>query len=251
MRYKLMAIPLAGALLTLSGCGYSVFDAADSLSSIGSDGLADGQPVPAQVTTLAPFDELTVVGPDAIRFTAGAPHSIRAEGSPELLAHLKYRLKDGTLSIGRGGGRWSDKARATIYVTGPALKTVTAAGSGPIAIDAMSGPALKLTMAGSGALDVARVQADKLDATMAGSGTMRLAGLAKASDISVAGSGDIDAGALNSERADVSVAGSGNVKLRSDGKVDASIMGSGNVVVTGNAACDVSTMGSGTVRCRR
>ena len=250
-RFSVLTVPLAAGLLALSGCGYSVFDAAEDVSSFTADGLKNGQPIGETPVALSAFDELAVIGPDAVIFTTEGTHSIRAAGSSDLLSHLRYSMEDGTLLIGRDRNYSGDGGSATIYVTGASLKAVSAAGSGAVTVDRMAGPSVDLSMAGSGGLKVMDVQTDRLDASMAGSGNMQLAGRAAASDISIAGSGDIDGQQLTTDRADVSIAGSGGVKLRSDGTVEASIMGSGDVDVTGSATCETSAMGSGKARCGR
>lgn len=249
MKKQLFLVPAAASLLALSGCGYSVFDAAEDVSNMGTGELDDGQAIPAEAAEVAAFEKLAVFGPDKIMFATGQNYSIRAEASPELLTHLRYRVKDGSILIGRESGRWQDKGGATIYVTAPSLRSISAAGSGPIEVDRMTAPEVDISVAGLGSVQVADVQTSKLDASMAGSGRIMLAGEASSTDFAMAGSGDIDASRLNTDVSDVSIAGSGNVKLRSDGTVDASIMGSGNVEVIGTAKCELSSMGSGTLRC--
>ncbi|WP_420606116.1 head GIN domain-containing protein [Novosphingopyxis sp.] len=249
MRKHLLLTPVAVFFLAISGCGYSVFDAAEDVSHMGYSDLDDGEPITAQTVEVAAFDGLGALGPDKVVFTTGQAYSIRAEAPADVLSHLRYRMKDGSIQVGRQNGSWKDKGAATIYVTAPSLRSVSAAGSGPIEADRMTGPSVDISVAGSGTVRVAEVQTDKLDASMAGSGGMILAGQAKSSDFSVAGSGDIDAGRMMTDASDVSIAGSGNVKLRSDGMVDAAIMGSGDVDVVGNARCKLSSMGSGKLHC--
>ena len=249
MRKMMLLAPVAAACMTVSGCGYSVFDAADDISNISSGGFEGGQPIPAQQSQVAPFEELGALGPDRIVFTTGKQYSIRAEAPADLLAHLRYKMTDGAIQIGRERGDWSDDGTAVIYVTAPSLRSVSAAGSGPIDVDRMTGDDVEISVAGSGALRVADVQAGKLEVNMAGSGKMMLAGEAASSEISVAGSGDIDGSGLQADRSEVSIAGSGDVRLRSDGAVDANIMGSGDVTVTGTAQCNLSSMGSGKLHC--
>ena len=249
MRKMMFLAPVAASCLALSACGYSVFDAADDVSRISSGGMEDGQPIPAQAITLAQFDEIAAVGPDSIRFTTGPQFSIRAEAPADLLSHLRYKMEDGGLQIGRENGSWKGTGGATIYVTAPSLKSLSAIGSGSVDVDRMHGDGVEINNAGSGSVCVADVQAANLDLSLAGSGDVMLAGKAGNGDISIAGSGDVDGSGLTIDKGDVSIAGSGNVRLRSDGMIDASIMGSGDVTVQGSAKCDVSAMGSGKLHC--
>ena len=246
---KLLLAPIAASCLALAGCGYSVFDAVDDVRKGGFNELDNAQVIPAQPTSVAAFDDLGVLGPDRVVFTTGDRFSIRAEAPGELQPHLRYRVKDGSLLVGRESGNWKDQGKATIYVTGTSLHAINAMGSGMIEVDAMRGAEAEINNAGSGAIRVADVRISNLAVSMAGSGNITLAGKAASSDISIAGSGNVDASKLRSDSNDISIAGSGDVTLRSDGRVEASIMGSGDVTVLGTAQCELSSMGSGKLHC--
>ena len=231
MKTSLFLLPLAA--LSLSACGYSVFDAAEDMSGSSSDdnGLADGTAITGNKATVAAFTELTASGPDNIVFVTGDSFSISATGDAEAIKNLRYRVKDGKLRIGRvkekvfGSGRKG----VTITVTAPRLSDAS--------------------LAGSGSVSVGSITAKSLESNLAGSGDVVFGGKVDRAEYSIAGSGNIDAVKMASTDAEVSIAGSGNVKLTATGKVDASIAGSGSIDVTGGAKCTSSKVGSGKISC--
>ena len=250
MKSPFFLLPLAA--LSLSACGYSVFDAADDMSSSSDDnGLAGGTAITGTAATVAAFTELEASGPDNIVFVTGDAFSVKAIGDAEALKNLRYRVKDGTIRIGRVKERifGSGRKGVTITVTAPRLSDASLAGSGSFTADNMTGDKVTLESAGSGSLSVAAITAKSLKSELAGSGDVVLGGKVDRAEYSIAGSGNIDAVKMASTDAEVSIAGSGNVKLTATGKVDASIAGSGSIDVAGGAKCTSSTMGSGKISC--
>ncbi|MVZ97672.1 DUF2807 domain-containing protein [Sphingorhabdus sp. IMCC26285] len=241
---------VASAALTVSACGYSVMDAAEDIS--GSDnGLANGTKIETTAAKIGSFTEIEGAGPDNIIYVVGDTFSIKAEGSAEALATLRYKLDDGSLRIGRTKGKWfGDSAQAaTITVTAPFIDKAALAGSGDFTADKMTSDDLDLSIAGSGNMTIGALTGKKLDISIAGSGEAKLGGKVDSAKYSIAGAGTVDAVKLATTDAEVSIAGSGDLKLNASGKVDVSIAGSGDVEVTGGARCTTSKMGSGNVTC--
>lgn len=249
MKTPLFLLPLAA--LALSGCGYSVFDAAEDISESNDNGLADGTPVTATAKTTPEFTELQAYGPDNIVFVTGDSFQISATGDPEAMKNVLYKVKDGKIMIGRKDKKFwgKDSKGVTVTVTAPRLGEASVAGSGDFTADRMAGEKIVLESAGSGSLSVTDVTGKSLESNLAGSGDVMLGGKVESAEYSVAGSGNIDAAKLASTDAEVSIAGSGNVKLTATGKVDASIAGSGRINVSGGAKCSSSTVGSGSISC--
>ncbi len=249
MKTAFLLLPLAA--LSLVGCGYSVFDAAEDMSSSDDNGLADGTAITGTAATVAAFTELEASGPDNIVFVTGETFSVKATGDAEAIKNLRYRVKDGTIRIGRVKEKiWgNDRKGVTITITAPRLAEASLAGSGSFTADKMTGEQVSLASAGAGNISVADVTAKSLETELAGSGDVVLGGKVDRADYSIAGSGNIDAVKMASTDVEVSIAGSGNVKLTATGKVDASIAGSGDVNVAGGAKCTSSTMGSGRISC--
>jgi Putative auto-transporter adhesin, head GIN domain len=249
MKSPLFLLPLAA--LSLSACGYSVFDAAEDISESNDNGLVGGTSVTTTPATTPAFTELQALGPDNIVFVTGDSFQISAAGDAAAMKNLLYKVKDGKIIIGRKGDKfWSkgDKG-VTITVTAPRLSDVSLAGSGSFTADNMTGDNVTLESAGSGSMSVATITAKSLETNLAGSGDVVLGGKVERAEYSIAGSGNIDAVKMASTDAEVSIAGSGNVKLTATGKVDASVAGSGSIDVTGGAKCTSSTMGSGEISC--
>jgi len=200
---------------------------------------------------LAGFDSVSLAGPHDVVVTVGGAHSVRAEGDAEVLDALEVKVEGRALEIGIKRRRWNfrDRAKTMVYVTMPAIRAASIAGSGDMRVDRAEGETFAASIGGSGNLEVAALRGGEADFSVAGSGNMRAAGTATRSRVSIAGSGDVDIGALEARTANVSVVGSGDVRTRAMESADISIMGSGDVQVSGTARCSVSKMGSGDVRC--
>lgn len=248
MKKVIFLVPLA--VLALSACGYSVFDAADDMS--GSEkGFKGGKGINTNAATTGAFTKLEALGPDNIIFVTGDSFSIKAQGNDEAMARIRYKVKDDTIMIGREKGKfWGKDSKAVVItVTAPTLAEASLVGSGNFNADKMSGEKIVLKIAGSGNLTVGEIDGKQVEGKIAGSGDVKLAGKVERAEYEVAGSGSIDAFKLASTNADVSIAGSGDIRLTATGKVDASIAGSGNVSVAGGAKCTSSTIGSGRISC--
>ncbi|MGB5725480.1 MAG: head GIN domain-containing protein [Parasphingorhabdus sp.] len=237
-------------LLALAACEGSIVDAVGEATTSGSS-FPGGIAIGTSASNPGAFEGVTLAGPDNIVFTTGAEFSIRAEGDAEAIEQLRYGISGDEIKIGREnkGMSWGDSGKATVYVSGPSLKSAKLAGSGDMEIDAMTTGSTKLSIAGAGNIRVAKIETATLSSKIAGSGNLVLAGTAASVDISIAGSGDISGKELKADSVDVSVAGSGDVELSSDGDVNAKVMGSGDVRIHGNAKCKSRAMGSGDITC--
>lgn len=225
--------------------------AAAAFAGSSHNALDDGHPIPAAWAATGNFDKVSAAGPDSVRFTSGDRWQVRAEGDARTLDRLRFLVEDGQLVVGRCSGE--DKAKlpaATIYITAPAIRGATLAGSGAFAVDRLSGEQVSATVAGSGDLTVGALAARSLTGTIAGSGDLTIAGKADSARLTIAGSGRFDGSAFTAGDAKATIAGSGSAGFHSDGTVSAHISGSGNVTVDGRATCHQSRVGSGSLRCR-
>jgi len=223
--------------------------AASALAGHSRNALDHGQPIPAGWAATGNFDKVSAAGPDTVRFTTGERWQVRAEGDARTLERLRFLVEDGQLLVGRRSGDNARLPGATIYITAPAIRAATLAGSGAFAVDRLSGDRVSATVAGSGDLTVGAVAARSLNGTVAGSGDLMVAGRADQAQLAVAGSGTFDGGELAVGGASVTVAGSGDMTFHSDGTVNATITGSGDIAVHGSATCRQSRIGSGRLTC--
>lgn len=232
----------------LSGCGYSVFDAAEDVQGNGFDG---GKAVTATAQTTQAFTAIEAYGPDNIILVSGDSFSIKAEGNAEAIKALRFKIDGNAIQIGRTKGKWFGESAkgVTITVTAPKISSLELAGSGNFQGDKLSGDTVSIDLAGSGSADIAAIDAQAIKGNLAGSGNIKAAGRAAKADWSIAGSGDVDASSVISEMVKVSIAGSGDVRANATKTLDADIAGSGDVTVTGGAKCTKSVIGSGEVIC--
>lgn len=250
MRHPASLAAVLAASLSLSACGYSVFDAAEDAQG-NDNGLANGKGITTQTAITDTFAKVNTVGPDDVTFVTGDSFSIKAEGDAETIKLLRYTVKDGTIIIGRSKKGWwsSEDDSVTVTITAPLLTEAALAGSGKFKADTMTGDALALAIAGSGDAMIRNVSGKEFNCKIAGSGSVSLVGTIDDADFAVLGSGNIDAAKLVAATAKVSIAGSGDVRVNATKTVDANIAGSGDVTVTGGAKCSKSVVGSGKVNC--
>ena len=250
MRHPVILAAALAATISLSACGYSVFDAAEDAQG-NDNGLANGKAITTQTAATGSFSKVNTVGPDDVNFITGDNFSIKAEGDAEAIKLLRYTVKDGTIIIGRSKKGWwsSDGDSVTVTITAPAITEAALAGSGNFKADKMSGDAVMLAIAGSGDADISNVSGKKLDGKIAGSGDVTLIGTVDEADFAVLGSGNIDAAKLVAATAKASIAGSGDILVNATKTAEGNIAGSGDITVTGGAKCSKSVVGSGTVTC--
>lgn len=202
--------------------------------------------------TVGGFDEIEVAGPFDVVVNVGKGPSVRAAGETKDLDRLKVEVVGRELRIGSKERRWTDWSRGEpvkIWVTVPALKAASIAGSGDLQVDRVKGDAFNGSVAGSGDLSIASLSVTNASFSVAGSGDLTAAGNCKAAKVSIAGSGDVNIGGMRCQSLNASIAGSGAINANATQAAKVSIMGSGDVVVSGGAKCEVSKMGSGSVRC--
>lgn len=210
-----------------------------------------GKPVGAGWNETGRYETLTATGADDVRLVTGDSWRIRASGDARAVAQLRFLVEKGALIVGRVSHPRERYGKAQIEITAPALRGVTAAGSGAVDVARISGPRASAVVAGSGRTTVRSVDAERLNATVAGSGGLAIAGRSERADITIAGSGGLAGDSFTTGTAAVTVAGSGGARFRSPGRITATLVGSGTVNVTGTTDCKQSRMGSGRLVCSR
>lgn len=147
----------------------------------------------------------------------------------------------------------SIRTRNKIEVTVDLIKlnSITASGSGDIAVKPLKSPSLSLSISGSSDAVFEQLEVGNLSISIAGSGDVAARGKTGKLDISIAGSGDVRARELSADEVSVSIAGSGDASVTATKALAVSIAGSGDVDYGGGAALAKSRVaGSGTIRQR-
>jgi hypothetical protein len=200
------------------------------------------------------FEAVSVAGPYDVVVTVGPALAVRAEGDEAELDRMKVEVEDGALRVGRKREGWNQgwkrhSGKVTVYVSAPALRGASIAGSGNVKVDRVEGASFSGSIAGSGDLSIASLRVEEADFDVAGSGHINAVGAGRRARVSIAGSGNVNLEGFESRLAKVSIVGSGDVRTRTMETADVSIMGSGDVTVIGPARCSVTKMGSGNVHC--
>lgn len=246
-----MRLLMVLAALPIAACG-SVAMGNDGAARAPASGSGD-----ARSFQIAGFDAVDLRGADDVEVRVGPGFSVRAVGPSAELDKLEIVKEGSTLKVGRirqDGFNWGghrDGKEVKVYVTLPALKGASVAGSGDMTVDRVAGDALDASVAGSGDLTIGQLAVASAALSIAGSGDMELAGRADRIKVSIAGSGSVDGERLKASAAAVSIAGSGDLRADVAGDATVSLMGSGDVDLGAGARCTTTKMGSGEVRCGR
>lgn len=248
----LLGMAAAGAVLATAGgikvSGLGLFDH-DRVKVI-----ADGGSATARDYKVGAFSKLDVSGPYEVRVVStGQAGTVRATGGANVLDQTEVLVEDGALVIRprRSHGvnlRFGDVEKVRVTIVAPDLEGAAIAGSGDVTVEKVARD-FEGSVAGSGKLALPAITGGRMDFGIAGSGDIVAAGRADSIEASIAGSGDVDAAGLTTRRADVSIAGSGNVAANASDTAEVSIMGSGDVTIRGGARCKIDKTGSGKVDC--
>lgn len=235
-------VALAASALALAACNFAMGKAEDR--NVGAE--------TSRTYQVGAFQKVEVAGPYDVTVTTGAAPAVSAKGGAALLDETEVVVEGDTLVIRpkkKNGLRFSWRGgKASFAVSTAQLSGAAIAGSGDINVDRGSGD-FRGSVAGSGSLAVAALSAGAADLSIAGSGGINAKGSAQSVKVNIAGSGDVDLAGVAARTADISIAGSGNVAASASETANVSIMGSGDVSVTGGAKCKTSKMGSGNVSC--
>lgn len=202
---------------------------------------------------VAPFEEVTTVGPQDVVISYGEEFAVRAEGSPGALQQLEVVVEGESISIRPKDdlfqGNWGSLESATFYITTPNLSKIALAGTGDIKVDRVEGESFEGIVGGPGEISIGDLQVERASFIVAGAGSLSVSGVAQETDVTIGGAGEVDAAELTSESAMVSIGGTGDVTLTVNDEADVSITGTGDVDILGPAQCSVTRMGVGNVSC--
>lgn len=237
------------AAIPLAACGGGAAMSSESGAKVAPAGSGDSRNFGA-----SGFTQIDLRGSDDVEVKVGPAFAVRAEGPSEELDKLDIRKDGTTLKVGRvgkDGFNWGGGTHkgVKVFVTLPAIKGASVAGSGNMSIDRVPGDDFSASVAGSGDLSIAALAVKSADLSIAGSGDLAVKGQAGRVKASIAGSGNLEGKGLKASSAEVSVAGSGNVEFDVSGSASVSVVGSGDIDLGAAAKCSVSKVGSGEVSC--
>ena len=204
-------------------------------------------PVVSKALSLDGFTKIGLATSGELYLSQGDSYSVKAEAQQNIIDNLETKVEGETLKIGFDKSVSNYKS-LKFYITMPALKGVSVAGSGDVAgetpftgLDVVS-----LNIAGSGNINL-NIEANSVEASISGSGNVELEGEAGKAEVNIMGSGSVDAAGLKAQKADISIAGSGDCTIDATEQLDVSIAGSGDVFYLGSPQIDKSIAGSGSV----
>jgi hypothetical protein len=192
--------------------------------SSGSTVLQGSNVAATQTRTLATFASVDLAGSNNVRVHVGGKQRVVVHADGNLLRHVTTEVRSGTLVVGTKGS-FTTRSPMSVDVSVPSLERLTLSGSGIVAVEGFTGPALTVTLSGSGVL--------------------RAAGSTTRLDVTLEGSGDAQLAQLVARDVHAVVTGSGRILVTVTGSLDASVPGTGAIVYRG-APAHVSTSVTGT-----
>lgn len=231
MKRLIMAVPIAGLLVILAGCGF--------FRDAGAQTTQDREIQNVSGVRLLTSGNLTI--------TVGSPEKLTVTAGANQLAGLTSQVIDGTLIL---DNKSSDTISGDISyaLTVAPVDSLELSGSGDAeGVGVLRGDAT-LTVSGSGSANLTGLNLTSLTADLSGSGGAQLAGTTTIQRVTVTGSGSYDASGLASEQAEVEANGSGSATVDVSGRLTATSSGSGNITYTGDPTqVDKNSSGSGKI----
>ncbi|MCB2378874.1 DUF2807 domain-containing protein [Hymenobacter sp. BT635] len=235
---KLLSLCLLALSLLLAGCHGDIFP----------DKITGSGPVVAENRTVSGFSRLDLAVDADLYLTQGPTSAVRIEAQQNILDVLETNVSGERLSIGYGRVNVRRHEPIKIFISTPALSSVSVSGSGHIiGQNTWRADKLSISLSGSGSVELSLLGVQSLGTDISGSGWVRLAGDAARYDGHLSGSGAVEAFTLTVQAAEVRMSGSGSTRLTATQSLYASISGSGAVYYKGRPALTVHTSGSGRV----
>lgn len=192
------------------------------------DKVEGGGTVITEPRNVENFYNVSVSGSTDVFITYGTAFDVKVKAYQNIISTLETKVQNGALLIGFKNNVRNDNSE--VYITMPALLSVTTNGSGNIET---KGNFLGM---------------DYFSASTTGTGMISIEkGSAKNYKVSINGSGDVKSFNFLTEQATVTASGSGDVELTVTKNLKATLKGSGNVYYKGSPVVDASTSGSGKV----
>ena len=186
--------------------------------------------VVTETRNLENFYNVVSSGSSMVFISQGPVFEIKVKAYENIISALETKVQNGTLLIGYKNNTNINNDNSEVYITMPALNSVSISGSGNLATQ---GSFLGM---------------DYFTAVTRGSGIISIEkGSAKNYKITISGSGDVKSFGFVTEQATIEISGSGDAELTVSKTLNAALKGSGNVYYRGNAVVDASTSGSGKV----
>jgi len=183
------------------------------------------------------FKGVKTAGAFDLYVTQGSSYDVKIEAEENLMEYIVTEVNDHVLVVKvKSGINLRPRKDIKIFVTAPAFRQLSIAGSGDIVAEEelRSDATVSFSIAGSGDISVRSVYAPGVKVKIAGSGNVKISGETRSAEYRIAGSGDIKCPDLKAENAEVHIAGSGGVWLFASQSLDVHIAGGGDVYYKGN-----------------
>lgn len=178
-------------------------------------------------------------------------YDVRVEADDNFMPRIRTELRGDKLFIGTDDDICLRNGTAIVYLTTPAIKSISSTGSGSVRGRAtFPADAFNVSSKGSAEIQVTGATTRSVSVAIGGSGSVTVSGNAELLAAQVSGSGSLHAFQLPVNEALISLSGSGSARINVRDKIEGTLSGSGTIEYMGNPTLFVVVSGSGVVRKR-
>lgn len=201
---------------------------------------------------LGQFSAIDVSSAVDVVFTpsTGSQYSVMAEGTAGMIERLQVRVAGDVLTIRqRSNTKFSPrKDKLKVYVSAPALQSVTVSGASSIEVSRLSTPMLEVNGSGAGSVNIKQLVAEQVTVKVRGASSTRLDGVTTKATFTSEGASSVKAESLHAAHVLAICSGASNIGCYASHSVDATASGASRITVKGKPAqTDVRSSGASNI----
>jgi hypothetical protein len=207
-----------------------------------------------ELRELGAFDSISVGGGIDVHLQIGDAHrvEVEADDADEVVTRVRgstLEIQHQSHSLLGGLFHWGDAGE--VYVTLPALRSLTAGGGSDVdSVGTLTGDALEISAAGGSDVDI-DVAVTNLEISASGGSDFALSGSARFIRARASGGSDLDARDFTAEEADLQSSGGSDVFISVSRRLVARASGGSDIVYSGEPDdVDVDSSGGSDIRGR-
>lgn len=194
------------------------------------------------------LDEVELTMSGDLTIEQGSTEALTIEGEDNIVPLISSDVSGRRLTLGtRENASFSNTKPLRFRLTVRHLSFISAAGSGGIQMDGVTGSRLQVKASGSGDITITRISETTFEAGSSGSGSINASGDVGDLNVRCSGSGDYKGRDLGSKTAHVELLGSGDATVKVSESLDATVSGSGSIRYVGSPEVNRHDSGSGEI----
>lgn len=189
---------------------------------------------------LGQFSAIDVSSAVDVAFTPStdSQYSVMAEGTASMIERLQVRVTGDVLTIRlRSNTKFSPKKdKLKVYVSAPALQSVTVSGASSIEVSRLSTSILEVNGSGAGSVNIKQLVAEQVTVKVRGASSTRLDGVTTKATFISEGASNVKAESLHAAHVLAICSGASYIGCYASHSVDATASGASRITVKGKPA---------------